>query len=378
MTLLDERPTATGPTAKSVARNARGPVLVVLALVVTGFLLAAYNATGNKNPYDPRAYTPQGAHAIAALLADRGVTVRSVERAEDVEGRADTTVFVPVAAAFTPSELGRLADLPGRLVLVGAYGPQLASVVSGVTDGPDVDIEDRAPACELPAAARAGDVDLGGVTYQVSGVAIGCYATSGRATLVSAERTTLLGSATLLTNDRLDERGNAALALGLLGAGSDVQWLLPRPGARDVATDSSLNDLIPTAVKLAVLQLFIAAGLLAMYRARRLGPVVTEPLPVVVRAAEAVEGRSRLYRASRSRATAAEALRAGARDRLARRLGLGPETTREGVVAAVVARTGRDPVGVDALLYGAAPTTDDALVELADELDILNLEVAGS
>jgi hypothetical protein len=105
---------------------------------------------------------------------------------------------------------------------------------------------------------------------------------------------------------------------------------------------------------------------------------VSEPLPVTVRAAEAVEGRSRLYRASRSRGTAAEALRAGARDRLARRLGLGPETTREGMVAAVVARTGSDPVAVDALLYGAAPGGDEALVVLADDLDLLILEVSGS
>jgi hypothetical protein len=47
-------------------------------------------------------------------------------------------------------------------------------------------------------------------------------------------------------------------------------------------------------------------------------------------------------------------------------------------VAAVVAHTGREPAHVDALLYGAAPTGDDALVELADDLDLLILEVAGS
>jgi hypothetical protein len=189
---------------------------------------------------------------------------------------------------------------------------------------------------------------------------------------------TLLGSPDLFTNTRLDKRGNAALALGLLGADSTVQWLLPRPGARAVDSEKSLNDLVPSALKLAVLQLLVAVFFLALWRARRLGAVVTEPLPVVVRAAEAVEGRSRLYRASRSRATAAEALRAGARDRLARRLGLGPETSRPAMVAAVVAHTGGDAAAVDALLYGAAPTGDNALVELADDLDVLILEVAGS
>ena len=50
--------------------------------------------------------------------------------------------------------------------------------------------------------------------------------------------------------------------------------------------------------------------LLALWQARRLGPVVAERLPVVVRAAETVEGRGRLYRARRARDRAAAALRA--------------------------------------------------------------------
>ena len=371
--------TATGPTARSLARSARGPVLVVVALVLTGIAVAAFSATGPKDALDPRAYSPDGSHALAALLQSRGVPVHLVETVQAVDRTEDGTVFVPVAAAFTPAELGRLTDLPGRLVLVGACGPQLAAWAASVTDAPDVGVEARAPACDLPAAVRAGDVDLGGVTYRSTGGG-GCYATAGRATLVdiAATRVTVLGSADLFKNSRLGRRGNAALALGLLGAGRDVQWLLPRPGARDVATDKSLNDLIPRALKLAVLQLFVAAAVLALWRARRLGAVVTEPLPVVVRAAEAVEGRSRLYRAARARQTAAEAMRAGTRDRLARRLGLGPETSPEAVVAAVAARTGRHRGELDALLYGAAPNDDDALVVLADDLDILILEVAGT
>jgi hypothetical protein len=370
--------TATGPTARSVARGARGPVLAVIALVITGVALWAYSATGPQGTLDPAAYTPDGAHAIATLLRDRGVAVERVETADAVTGRAGSTVLVPVAGALTPEELHQLAGLPGPIVVVGADSSRLAVLAPGVTDAPDVDVADRAPACDVRAAVTAGDVDLGGVTYRSNRSDVGCYATAGRATLLQRGRITFLGSGDFLTNTRLDRRGNAALALGLLGTGSDVQWLLPRPGVRTVASDKSLNDLIPGALKLAVLQLCVALVVLALWRARRLGAVVLEPLPVVVRAAEAVEGRSRLYRASHSRGTAGEALRAGARDRLARRLGLGPETSRQGMVAAVADHTGSDPAAVDALLYGAAPTNDDALVVLADNLDILILEVAGS
>jgi hypothetical protein len=75
-------------------------------------------------------------------------------------------------------------------------------------------------------------------------------------------------------------------------------------------------------VKFGVVQLLVALGVLALWRGRRLGPVVEEPLPVVVRAAETVEGRSRLYRKAGARDVAAEALRRAAVRRLGTALGL--------------------------------------------------------
>lgn len=384
MTLLDERPsTATGPTARTVGRSARGPVVVGLVLVLTAIAAASFSATGERGRLDPNAYNPAGAHAIAQLLTDRGVPVRKVLSVADVQGREDTTVVVPVPQALTDGDLARIEELPGELVVVGGDMTTLMALGLPVTAGPPVPVEDRRPACDLPAAVRAGDADSGGQTYRATGSAeaVGCYASSGRASLVRlpAQRLTLLGSGDLLTNARLDKRGNAALALGLLGTGSDVQWVLPRPGS--TASEDSLNDLIPRGLKLAVLQLLLAVGVVALWRARSLGRPVSEPLPVVVRAAEAVEGRSRLYRAARARGTAAEQLRAGARDRLVRRLGMGLDTGRAGLVDAVSVRTRRDAAAVDALLYGAGPGSvlDDAsLVRLAGDLDSLISEVADS
>ena len=114
--------------------------------------------------------------------------------------------------------------------------------------------------------------------------------------------------------------------------------------------------------------LAVVVVVLALWRARRLGRVVEEPLPVVVRAAEAVEGRSRLYRASGARGSAAEALRAATRERVARRTGLPAGADRTAVVGTASERAGADPAVVDALLYGGAPGDDDALVRLADDL----------
>jgi hypothetical protein len=106
--------------------------------------------------------------------------------------------------------------------------------------------------------------------------------------------------------------------------------------------------------------------------------VVEEPLPVVVRAAETVEGRSRLYRKAGARDVAADALRRAAVRRLGAALSLPRRAAPGEVVAAVASRTGRPAGDVGALLYGAAPTDDGGLVTLADALDSVDREVRRS
>ena len=121
--------------------------------------------------------------------------------------------------------------------------------------------------------------------------------------------------------------------------------------------------------------LVLVVVVLALWRARRLGRVVPEPLPVVVRASETTEGRGRVYRAARARGTAADALRVAARARLSTRLG---QPDQAGLLAVTAERSSRGAAAVEALLYGPDPSDDDALVRLADELDTLIREVTDS
>jgi hypothetical protein len=96
---------------------------------------------------------------------------------------------------------------------------------------------------------------------------------------------------------------------------------------------------------------------------------------VVVRAAETVEGRGRIYRARRARPQAARALRSAAVARIATRLGLPVTATPGQVTSALVGRFGQDAQQVERLLYGPAPEDDPRLVRLADELDVLERRV---
>jgi hypothetical protein len=356
---------------RTTVRRFRGPVGAAVALVVAAGVVGVLSATGGSGYLDPDAYDPSGSRAVAEVLRDQGVDVERVEQVADAVGDAGTTLVVPRPEALARTELQALAGHRGPLVVVGASEDDLDELDLPAEVAGDAPVEPRRPACPYPAAERAGDAELGGTLYAPTGDgATGCYASGGAASLlVLPERAVLLGSGELLTNDRLDERGNAALALALLGTAPRVAWLVPDP-ARAVPESEQrpLTSLMPDGLVLGVVQLAVALAVLALWRARRLGRVVEEPLPVVVRAAEAAEGRGRLYRAAGAREPAAEALRAAVRGRVCRRLGLPPSAERSAVVSTAAARTGRDPAGLDALLYGSAPADDAALVRLSDEL----------
>ena len=373
MTLLQDAPTATGPTVGSVARSARGPLLVGGVLVLAALVLGVLSLAGTGGRLDPGSYAPGGSRAIAELLRDRDVPVDRVETVEAVlAAQSPSTTVVLLPELLVAPELEALEGLASPRLVVGATQVDLDLLGVDAEQVGAVDVEERAPACALPAAQAAGVADVGGATYSSdSDPAVGCYARGGEASLLAlpSQGVVLLGDGAPLTNDKLDEQGNAALALGLLGQTNRVVWLVPDPG-RPLPDGAArpLTELVADEVFAGLGWLAVVVAVLALWRARRLGRVVEEPLPVVVRAAEAVEGRSRLYRAASARGSAAESLRAATRERVARRTGLPAGAERTAVVGNAAARTGADPAVVDALLYGGAPGDDAALVRLADDL----------
>jgi hypothetical protein len=108
---------------------------------------------------------------------------------------------------------------------------------------------------------------------------------------------------------------------------------------------------------------------------RRFGPLVFEPLPVLVRASETAEGHGRLYRSRRARGRAATALRSASVVRITTRTGLPQTASPEAVCRELARRTGRGEGEIHAMLFGPAPGDDAALVKLASDLDVLEGEV---
>ncbi|MBB4914335.1 DUF4350 domain-containing protein [Streptosporangium saharense] len=384
----ESRPTS--PTAGSLWRGGRGALLAALLVVlvaVGGVLLSGGQDPGR--PLDPESTALTGSRGMAQLLRANGVRVvrvtsvtEAVTAAEGAQSAGGSTLLIGDTSFLDEEEVERLAAAPADRLVVGDQ-PYLTLLAPGVNPGPAVRTRSREPGCSLPAAVKAGSAYLGGTTFTTPFGGVGCYPANGSPSLISyadeGRTVTVVGDGQFMSNLRLAEDGNAALATNLAGARPTLVWLVaPETPSESGAAPQSVYDLIPPAVGWAVVQLGVVVVLLALWQGRRLGPVVTERLPVVVRAAETVEGRARLYRARRARDRAVSALRTGFVDRVIPRLGLPATATPDAVVGAIVERTGQPAAYVGSALYGQAPADEAGLIAVAAYLDMLERQVRES
>jgi hypothetical protein len=353
----------TGAVLAPAWRRARFWVLLAALLVLAGIAVTAVRGSSGR-PLDPSSPDHGGSKAIASVLRDYGVRVRTVTSMQDARGR----VLVTDPDAYSAAQLRTLRERAGLVLLAPAQRTLTALGLpvraAGTTSGR------TAANCPWPGAA-AGVVDLppGTASYRGDG-GQRCYGGA----VVLGPGYAVLGSADLVRNDTVAREGVAALVINVLTDDRrvrEVSWLLPGSDATAAAAPTYWA-LFPDGARRAFVALAVVGLLLVLWRGRRLGRVVREPLPVVVRAAEIVEGHGRLYLRAGARDRAAAALRAGFAARASAALGLPPGAD---LPAAVAARTGRDPARVAALLRPSAPADDTALRELALALDELEVEL---
>ncbi|MFG3150419.1 DUF4350 domain-containing protein [Streptomyces sp. NPDC048219] len=393
--------TSASPTARRLWTRARGITLALVLLLAGAVAIAAVRSDARHGELDPRSADPYGSRAVAELLADRGVSTRVVTTLDDARAATgpDTTLLVAVPDLLTERQQTELHSATsgsgGRTVLVAPHGSSVERLAPGVTADPALSFDSTlSPACDLPAARRAGTADTGGIRYTSTDLAADvCYPSERLATLLRIPETTtasgeateaapgdtiVLGARDILYNKRLDEHGNASLALQLLGSRTHLVWYLPSLSDATAPDDErGFFDLLPSGWLWGTLQLLIAAALAALWRARRLGPLVPEELPVAIRASETTEGRARLYRKADARDRAADALRSATRTRLAPLVGVPVSQAHapEALLPALSAHLHGDGQSLHTLLHGPPPRDDAALIALADQLDALEREV---
>ena len=360
--------------------TAAGIVVAAALALVVGTQLAP---KGDTIPLSVHNAGPDGARALGEILGRHGVSVRTPARFDAAlddlrSGSSPTLLLYDRNGILGAPQLAALISAADKVVVVSPRLETLTALDSGirqagvVPDGFPV----LEPGCAQPDAEAAGQVTgQGGFVYDGG---TSCYRVAGTAGMLAVSsdgRLAVLGNRAVLGNDKLDELGNAALAVRMLGASPDLVWYLP--SLEDVAVTGpgkTLDDLAPDWARFLGPWLLLVALAAVLWRGRRHGPLVFEPLPVVVKAVETAEGRARLYQDSRSIGQARDNLRAGLLVRLSAKLRLGPGATAEDTITAAARFLGTDATAIRKLV-NEHPATEARLVAWSQALDTLEKEV---
>ena len=377
---------AVGPTVVQRWRSARWVLLALVVIVGVATLGTYLTAPRPGVPMDPESTSKEGARALVTVLREHGVDVVAAGDIAAVESAARPDALILAAQTFYLFDddlLRRLAALPGDRLLVAPVSRTRDELAPEIRVDGATTFSDSTPDCDMREATRAGEVQFGlSDAYAAAGKVpvVRCYGGALVRYTDKGREVTVVSTADFMTNSGLLKQGNAALAMNLAGSHPRVIWYAPQrsEGGGQSGGGAGITDLIPDQVGWIVLQLCLAVALLAVWKGRRIGPLVAEQLPVVVRASETVEGRGRLYRSRRARDRAAEALRTATMQRMMPRLGLGHDAEPPTVVAAVAERCELSPQAVAHTLFGPPPANDPDLVGLAHELDNIERQVAHS
>ena len=382
--LKAQHDSAVGPTVMQRWRGVRWVVVSLVVITALATLTIYLTAPRPGGPMEATSTSPEGARALVTLLRDHGVDVVVASNAAEVERAARPGTLIAVLQTFQLLDddvLHRLSELPGDRLLVAPTSRTREALAPRVRPAGSVPFGGAEPGCDLREATRAGAVQFGvSDAYEAAGdlAVTSCYEGALVRYSDDGRDVTVVGTSDFMTNGGLLQDGNAALAMNLAGTNPRLIWYAPQEREGESDAGVAPSDLIPPAVRWITIQLCLAIALLAVWQGRRLGPLVAERLPVVVRASETVEGRGRLYRSRRARDRAADALRIATLQRMLPRLGLANNAEPPAVIQAVAQRSGVHPQSLAHTLFGPPPASDDDLVNLARELDNIERQVAQS
>lgn len=355
-------------------RRALPWIAIVLALLLIG--LIANWIQGTRSPFDPGSRQGLGTRAVASVLRDKGITVTIVHDAAAVRAASDphhsTLVLLnPGGAGSDPPAISP-ADFAqySRVVLVGYSELQLAHMGLGAVQTSFAGNPSSLTRCADPELGQARGITPAQIGYLPTTGFTGCFSSPpttqvlSRAASPGAPRIDLVANQRIFTNDGILRADNAAFALRVLGRDPQLVWFV-QPTSWFTSTPSGpsvwtggLDQLFPQWTA-PLINLLLASGFVAMvWRGRRLGPLVVEPLPVEVKALETTTSRGQLYRSSGDAAHALGVLQQATRRRLATRVGLPPRAPIEQLALAIARKTGDQPDNIVYLLTALPPATD--------------------
>lgn len=400
-------------TRRPVFRGRRfwASVLAGVVLIVATFVAAQIEAP---NPSDDRFLSPGssddvGASILAEELAAEGVEVEHHTNAlEGIQaaGSGDVTIFVTAPDYLKQEELYGLGSLRfSNVTVVLVRPPQSMLNELGLRTDGAARLATDAVESDCAAPPVSGVVQVGRQAYRpgdenASPGDVGFCFDGYLATVADREFSAfVVGSGDPFSNQWINEVDNRQFATELLNNHDRLIWLdvhalaaeppppspeqsppeyddtyepepveIPYP---DSIGTNPIYDAMPSWMWAGLVGLLLLMVLAALWRGRRLGPPVVEPLPVSVPAAETVHGRAMLYRRAGAHPQALRALRAGALHRIRPVVGLSTQSPQSDVVTAVTERIGRPHEWVDKVLFTAQAENERQLMELSKALDQL-------
>ncbi len=373
-------------------------VVIVVIIYVTG-------SEENSTPLSTHNPGPVGAMAVAEVARAQGLDLREIDslsRAR-ISQPATTTLVIADGGYLQSFQAQSVVDYPGDIVVIG-WGDAIASALGMDLSSVYGDSEVVYAGCTDADASAAGAITSDGqrLSGELTSGATACFESPaggyGYVVIPHGNFTvTLIADASIAINDEVANEGNAALVLRAIGKhehavwyvgsfydSSTLTWTQPSdggtsgpggPGGPGSSPVGGSPDFLPPGTGNALYGLGVALIAVALWRARRFGALVTEPLPVVIRASEATRGRARMYRAARAYGRSGASLRAAAATRIGRRLGVSRYEGKDALLVSTARATGRNIRDLENLLYGPAPTDESAMIDLALALDQLESEV---
>jgi hypothetical protein len=328
-----------------------------------------------------------GFRAVRRVLERDGVAVTQTSDLSLVRAATSgTTVGVFVGEYLSDAQIEALRETPADVVLF-AVEYYYRSGIETLFDNDinisydNIDAYDLlAPACDDADAVAAASIS--GFTKGISvdsgaGAYTKCYPTryDSFAYVYKTDgnrKLAVISSPDFLANNAITEDGNAALALRVLGKHPKLLWYRPLDESQSSSRGEGQWALLPPGTYYVLWMCAVAALGAALWRGRRFGKLIQEPLPVSVPSSESTSGLGRLYRQAQARGHSAAALRAATLSRLAKRYGLSPSDPPNAIVERLSAALGTPIPELQYLFYGPEPDTDAELAALADQLK--NLE----
>ena len=371
------------PTARERFAAARPMIIIVVFSLLFAIAASILPKAGYNNaPVGIRNKEGDGARALAQVLGDHGISVREVNAQQAASVDENTTLVVIFPSRMT-ERMAQAIETRTNVVYVGLeeeYGSH-APYLQGLRSERDYSSSKTwlTPGCTSDIAGRTQHLEAS--DYVLSGPASGwhlCFSDDGL-TYAYAERSdsgrfrALIPDSLRLRNRAIAEGGNAALAINTIGRTPKVAWYSPTRS--DTPTGTSQDGMPASPYLMPAFLMVIAACLLAgLARGRRLGPLTSERLPIEVPASETLIGKARLMRSQRAYEHAAQALRSSTASRIATALGVAHTADREALTHAMEQR-GLPSSRCSALLWGPPPTSEKALIRLANDLDALEKEI---